>query len=231
MATNWKPRAALRYLQDSKVYPMATLCSLAAVLIASYADRSARGLGVGVAWTSSSADPSQLNVLDFGVLRNDNTSDSTTGFQSALNAAVTQKVFRVYAPAGMYYFRASIAIPVGVTLAGSYDSVPSHDLRAGARLDDGTVLVPLGGRGSEGGTPFITVPVNAVAKGFVVWYAEQERTASPGACKTPYSGAVCVCTYVRMHVRMWYSSDAAPATVPSDGSPSRRPHGIPPRMA
>ncbi len=89
-----------------------------------------------------------------------------------------------------------------------YDSVPSHDLRqAGVRLDDGTVLVPLGDRGVEGGTPFITVPLNAVAKGFVVWhtpipallthperprgratctnytlrYAEQETTAIPGA--------------------------------------------------
>ena len=37
----------------------------------------------------------------------------------------------------------------GVTLRGSYSVVPSHDLRgAGASLADGTVLVPLGGRGN-----------------------------------------------------------------------------------
>jgi polygalacturonase len=40
----------------------------------------------------TSTDPTLLNVLDFGAIRNDNASDSTAAFQSALNAAASQSV-------------------------------------------------------------------------------------------------------------------------------------------
>jgi hypothetical protein len=77
--------------------------------------------------------------------------------------------------------------------------VPSHDIRDGQGITDGTVLIPTGGRGSIGcaaqqnpdpeGTPatpdldcrhaFITVAQNALVQGLVVYYQEQGKQAFP----------------------------------------------------
>jgi hypothetical protein len=80
----------------------------------------------------------------------------------------------------MYRFAGSLEIPPGVTLRGSFTTVPSHDLRGHKqKLDDGTVLQPTGGRGSEDGTPFVTVHANGALSSLVVHYAEQETTKTP----------------------------------------------------
>eukprot|EP00658_Telonema_sp_P-2_P038280 TRINITY_DN2749_c0_g1_i1.p1 TRINITY_DN2749_c0_g1~~TRINITY_DN2749_c0_g1_i1.p1 ORF type:complete len:381 (+),score=86.22 TRINITY_DN2749_c0_g1_i1:149-1291(+) len=74
-------------------------------------------------------------------------------------------------------------IPPGVTLAGSYDTVPSHDLRGNQPLTDGSVLIPTQGRGEpcdiDCTQAFITLEGNAGVRGFAIWYAEQETAQLP----------------------------------------------------
>jgi len=124
------------------------------------------------------ASPTWLSVLDFGA--SPNSTDNTAAFAAALTAAAARGGTTVLAPSGTYTFKGSLEIPPGVTLAGTYGSVPSHDLRGKNKVpDDGTVLGPTGGRGSEDGPAFVTVHANAAMSRLCIWYAEQERTKLP----------------------------------------------------
>jgi hypothetical protein len=129
------------------------------------------------------------NVLDFGA-RGDNKTECTAAFRAALAAAATEGGGSVLAPSGIYRFSGNLTIPPGVTLTGSYDVVPSHDLRQGTPVTDGTVLIPTGGRGLPCDInctrAFVTVARNGCLKGLVILYDEQERTALP----VPYPWAV-----------------------------------------
>ena len=125
-----------------------------------------------------------FNVMDYGA-KGDNATDNTGPFSDALAAAEKAGGGVVFAPPGIYRFRGSLSVGQGVTLQGSYASVPSHDLRGGSRPDDGTVLVPLDGRGTEVGA-FITLVQNSHLAGVCIWYAEQEMTATP----VPYPWSV-----------------------------------------
>lgn len=95
------------------------------------------------------------------------------------------KSYNRYVPPGLYRFAGSITVPPGVSLVGSYQVVPSHDLRGGQPLDDGTILIPTAGRGVECDinctAAFITVTENALVKGLVILYDEQERVNTPVA--------------------------------------------------
>ena len=119
-------------------------------------------------------------MLDYGA-KGDNSTDNTNAFTQAIQAASAAGGATVMAPTGMYRFKGSIVVPAGVTLKGSYSVVPSHDLRGAnpQSLEDGTVLVPTGGRGDETGTPFITIEANGAVAGATIWYAEQERQQTP----------------------------------------------------
>ena len=81
---------------------------------------------------------------------------------------------------------------VGVALSGSYDVVPSHDLRGHPPepLTDGTVLIPTAGRGVECDInctdAFIYCTENALVRGMVILYDEQERVKTP----VPYPWAI-----------------------------------------
>eukprot|EP01047_Picozoa_sp_COSAG01_P061253 COSAG01_NODE_7624_length_3123_cov_2.814815_2_plen_379_part_00 len=140
-----------------------------------------------------------FNVLDYGAKANNQT-DDTAAFASALAAAHAAKGGEVYAPPGLYVLAGNLTIPPGVSLTGSYRVVPSHDVRNHQPIDDGTVLIPTGSRGSIGcaaktpssdpedgpATPdldctraFITVTENALVQGLVVYYREQERVRTP----------------------------------------------------
>ena len=84
-----------------------------------------------------------LNVVDFGA-KGDNSTDNTAAFKAALAAAHKEGGGEVYVGPGLYVFTGgSITVPPGVTLSGSYGSVPSHDLRSHQPLDDGSILIPL----------------------------------------------------------------------------------------
>eukprot|EP00937_MAST-01D_sp_MAST-1D-sp2_P000523 g523.t1 len=132
---------------------------------------------------SSAAGPQQhFNVYDYGA-KGDNTTDNTGAFTAALQAAYANKGGVVDIPTGMYRFEGNLTIPPGVTLAGSYSVVPSHDLRNHQALDDGSVLVPTGGRGAacdlDCTRAFITITQNAALRGVAIWYATQESVQLP----------------------------------------------------
>ena len=87
----------------------------------------------------------------------------------------------VLVPTGVYRFSGSIVIGAGVTMQGSFSVVPSHSVSGLHDRTDGTVLVPIGGRGNEDGPPFMSISNNGVVRGVVVYYAEQETVMNPVA--------------------------------------------------
>eukprot|EP00052_Salpingoeca_macrocollata_P018050 m.147901 g.147901 ORF g.147901 m.147901 type:complete len:467 (-) comp20583_c0_seq5:166-1566(-) len=116
-----------------------------------------------------------FNVMDYGA-KGDAKTDNTNAFQQALNAANSSGGGEVYVPAGQYLFTGSITLEYGVTLLGSYATVPSHQW--GGDLI-GSVLMPTAGRGSDNGTAFITINGDATVEGFTIIYPDQVRTAAP----------------------------------------------------
>ena len=85
----------------------------------------------------------------------------------------------MFAPPGLYVFDGHLEIPSGVTLKGSYHSVPSHDLRAGPLQTDGTILIPREGRGDATKDPFLHIRANAAVAGLVIYYDQQETVQIP----------------------------------------------------
>ena len=129
--------------------------------------RPSSALPVRTAHTSEhrgAAPPPYLNVLDFGA-SGDNSTDNTGPFQAAIDAAQAAGGGVVYAPPGLYLFLGSVQVPPGVSLQGSYSSVPSHCIVCGDTLNDGTVLMPTANRGNDSASPFITVNMNAALHG------------------------------------------------------------------
>eukprot|EP00943_MAST-04B_sp_MAST-4B-sp1_P008043 g8043.t1 len=125
-----------------------------------------------------------ISVLDYGAIA-DNATDNTIAFQTALNAAASNKNKVVYAPSGLYVFKSSIQIPSGVTLQGSYTKVPSHSHTL--TLNDGTVLIPVGGRGdTDPSSYFIQLAGNAGLTGVVIYHKEQSQYQAP----VPYPWSV-----------------------------------------
>ncbi|MFO7975315.1 MAG: glycosyl hydrolase family 28-related protein, partial [Candidatus Hydrogenedentota bacterium] len=92
--------------------------------------------------------------------------DNTAAFQKALAAAEHMGGGTVYVPAGYYRFTGSLTVPSRVELRGCFD-VPHHT------QSGGSVLMPVGGRGEENGTPFIQLSENSGMRGLTVWYPEQ----------------------------------------------------------
>ena len=120
------------------------------------------------------------NVLAFGA--DPAARDNTPAFQSALDEA-GKCGGTVYAPPGKYRFEGSLSVPPAVTLRGSFGTVPAHNGNRDAGLpkpgDFGTVLTPFGGKGSEDGTPFITLNTSSALCGALVWYPDQTETGEP----------------------------------------------------
>ncbi len=147
-----------------------------------------------------------LNVRNYGA-DGDGRTDNTAIFQRVLKMAQDSGCGTVYAPPGRYLFEDSLDIPGGVTLRGSYGHVPSHpDIRdpkmvkpgdednnhlagttPGLTHDaqwirpgsDGTCLLVVGGKGQEGGNPFITLHTNSSLCGATILYPEQITTGEP----------------------------------------------------
>jgi len=94
----------------------------------------------------------------------------------------------VFVPRGLFRFDGSLNVPNGVTLEGTYKSVPSHAV--GFNSHDapniGSVLLPYGGRNNENGTPFITLNENTVLRGFTIYYPQQVPNQRP----VPYPWSV-----------------------------------------
>ena len=131
---------------------------------------------------SAHLESSPQNVRNFGAA-GDAATDDTAAFQRALDAASHAGGGTVYAPPGRYLFRGAINIPDGVTLRGSYTCVPSHvGLRNPGSAkpgEDGTALFVTSGKGSEDGTPFLTLNTNSSVAGLTIYYPEQVTNAVP----------------------------------------------------
>ena len=144
-----------------------------------------------------------LNVLDFGAVP-DCTGvfvDNTAAFQAALDAASGGGGGVVFSPPGCYAFDGELILTNGITLSGSWKSVPSHDYKSGDSATDGigTTFLPRNNRGcapsSDSGDngdwcddPFITLKANSKLEGVVIYYPEQLPTEVPASY--PYSVAL-----------------------------------------
>jgi len=128
-----------------------------------------------------------LDVTSFGA-KGDGKADDTSAFQSALDSAA-QKHVDVYAPSGNYRFLGRLSVPTGVTLRGTWESVPAHngirDKGLPKPTDGGTTFLVEGGEGSEA-DPFLTLNTNSTLKGVVFYYPKQDPQAVP----KPYPYAI-----------------------------------------
>jgi hypothetical protein len=122
------------------------------------------------------------NVRNFGAAGNA-VADDTGAFQRALDAVSKAGGGTVYAPPGRYLLKGTLTVPDGVTLRGSFSCVPSHvGMRNNGESkpgDDGTALFVTAGRGSEDGTPFLTLNTNSSLTGLTIYYPEQVTDTDP----------------------------------------------------
>lgn len=109
---------------------------------------------------------SQVNVRDYGA-KGDGVTDDTEAFTKAM-AALGEQGGTAKVPTGNYLIKTHIAIPNSVTLEGVW-SIPT----AFSQMK-GSTLLAVEGAGSETGTPFITIGVNATLKGMTVYYPDQK---------------------------------------------------------
>jgi hypothetical protein len=137
----------------------------------------------------SQAVPDRFDVRQYGA-KGDRQTDDTAAFQKALDAAGEAGGGIVYAPRGNYLFAGHLSVPGGVTLQGTWKSVPSHtglrDRRGPKPTDNGTTLLVTEGAGKEDGPAFITLGANATLRGVVLYYPNQKADDEP----VPYPYAV-----------------------------------------
>ncbi len=121
--------------------------------------------------------PSQVSVKDFGA-KGDGVTDDTAAFTAAMEA-VSAKGGTVSVPVGRYLIKTHLSIPSKVTLEGIW-KIPTAFSQ-----NDGSTLLAVEGAGSEEGTPFITIGMNATLKGITIFYPNQDP-----ARITPYPWCV-----------------------------------------
>jgi hypothetical protein len=120
---------------------------------------------------------SVVSVADYGAV-GDGATDNTAAFTAALAAVASGGI--VFVPAGRYAFDGSLALPHGVSLVGTFMSVPAHAVGQGGSLPtNGSVLMPRGGRGNATGPPFISLTENSAVRGFTIYYPDQVPDAAP----------------------------------------------------
>ena len=133
-----------------------------------------------------------IDVRLYGA-KGDGTTDDTTAFQAAIEAAKATSM-KVFAPRARYLFAGRLNVPAGMTLEGSFDSVTSHP--GGGRRGrggrggppDGTMFLVTGDAGKEDAPAFITLNGNSTLRGVAILYPEQTTTDTPKAY--PYSVAM-----------------------------------------
>jgi hypothetical protein len=129
------------------------------------------------------------SVRDYGAA-GDGKTDDTVAFQKALDAAAQSGGGTVMAGRGNYFFAGHLVVPKAVTLAGIWQSVPSHvGLRSaglGRPTDDGTTFLVTENEGKEDGVPFIMLVDDSTLRGVVLYYPLQKDDQEP----KPYPWAV-----------------------------------------
>ncbi len=145
------------------------------------------GLGTERAQPPTGSD--RFDVRRFGAV-GDGKTDDTAAFQKALDAARDHGGGTVYASRGNYLFAGHLDVPVGVTLAGLWQSVPAHnglrDRGFPKPTDDGTTFLVTENGGNEDGPAFITLNTNSTLKGVVLYYPQQNADSEP----KPYPWAI-----------------------------------------
>ena len=123
------------------------------------------------------SDSYAINVMDYGAKSNDSSFDNTSPFQKALDAASAMGGSIVYVPAGHFYFKGQINVPSGVSLIGTYLTVPLHNRPADINdITDGSVLAPSYGKGkksNDSSDAFITMQQQSSLQGLVIFYPDQ----------------------------------------------------------
>ncbi|MBR4749081.1 MAG: hypothetical protein IK083_05875 [Abditibacteriota bacterium] len=126
----------------------------------------------------------EINVADFGAV-GDGKTDNTEAFQKALDAAAEARFATVKVDNGNYLFKGQIRVPNGVTLEGTYKSVPAN---IGVRNPGwprpdggGSCLMPTADKNNEKGEPFLTINTNSTVRGFVFFYPDQTNKNAPFA--------------------------------------------------
>jgi hypothetical protein len=135
-----------------------------------------------------------FNVKSFGA-KGDGVTNDIDAFQSALNAAEFDWTAGkrpaktlVFAPPGRYRFqnsgsgRASIKIPAGVTLAGSYQAPMSHgfEIQPQPPITDGTTFLIEADQGFPGNAAFCQLNFNSCVRGISFqWPNQQPSFTSP----------------------------------------------------
>lgn len=121
-----------------------------------------------------------IDVATYGA-KGDGVADNTAAFQKAMDEAAKQHV-NVFAGSGNYRFAGKLNVPDGVSLLGSWESVPSHNGIRNPDLpkptDGGTTFLVDGGEGTEEGA-FLTLNTNSTLKGVVFYYPKQDPKAIP----------------------------------------------------
>ena len=129
------------------------------------------------------------NVMDFGAVA-DGATDNTAAFQKALDEAAQARGGVVLVPTGRYSFAGRLTVPMEVVLRGVYAYSPAHTgirNRSAEKPEYGSVLLPRGNAGNEGGLPFILLQSNASLQGVCIYYPDQKPE---GPVPTPYPYAV-----------------------------------------
>jgi hypothetical protein len=119
--------------------------------------------------------PSTVSVLDFGAVGDYNVTDNTAPFQAALSS-LAGTGGTVLVPAGGFMFMGTLVLPEGVSLVGTYTTVPAHDH---SLRHDGSLLLPRAGRGSEAGPPFVLMGGDCTLRGFSIVYPDVDGQQAP----------------------------------------------------
>jgi len=122
-----------------------------------------------------------VSVMDFGA-KADGKTDDTGAIQKAMDS-FGKTGGTVYIPNGSYLIAGSLNIPQGITLKGSFESVPSHNGIRNQGLPKpgelGTTLLITGNKGNENGKPAITINTNSTLKGVLMYWPLQDPERIP----------------------------------------------------
>ena len=125
-----------------------------------------------------------VSVMHFGA-KGDGKTDDTQAFQKALDS-FGSRGGTVYAPDASYLIAGTLNIPQGVTLKGSFESVPSHNgLRDKGLPKPGemgtTFLITVNRRKDIEGTPAITINTIGTLRGVLMYWPDQaiDKVPSP----------------------------------------------------
>jgi len=123
---------------------------------------------------ASSPDPSIIDVLDFGANGN-GVYDNTAAFNAAA-AFLAETGGEIQVPSGNYSFLGTVTLTKGISLTGTFESVPSTSHEIPTR---GSILMVRGNRGNESGPSFLYLNEDCAVRGFIFYYPDNVVGAAP----------------------------------------------------